>query len=687
MKKREQGVLTIEASLILTVLIFFVLFIFSFARIYRAQNLMSHSVLQTADAIATESFLRETAFEGGKEDVVFLASGLTGATSVSENTFESLRSADLPKIAREKFIHSIAPTKEEADIKLKNIGIRDGVDGIDFSACCMDFRNDDVIIAVKYTLTTQFAVFGMTEVEMTKSAKAKTFGEILFAVTTEPNNPNWGSTTGDTKTTYGSKVMIEANANYGYKFVKWNDGNTQNPREVEVTDAQHYIAIFERDQFGININTRINYNRSLADISHTNYGTTSGAGVYLYEDTATITAAPTEHYVFVGWDDGGDGDIDSHSTTRSIYVNATKKFVAVFEPRTYTVSVRSSNDSYGTAYVSQGASHGRSVTAEYGSRVNLTASVTNAWVCRFNRWSNNDTRDSINVTVRGNDTYTADFYKNTCYVDFYSNGTHVHRAEVIKGFSINSSAGYGGGLLSNPRMPSNPSRSGYRFVGWYLGGVSFSASTQVSGNVRVDAVWECPVTLYANGGRFWDGTDSKVIYVREGSVFNFNSYIPSRSGYYFGGWSGGYSGNVRIYSSTSASANWNCAHPTRRVETSGSTCQGGVKRYYCNTCNAFLGEEWYGGNGGHDFSARCNVLHGWNRFTGNVSGGCGTNHVGGSYCRTCRVTHYNGGVYAYHILCKYCGTHKGTGPYNYCWCANPHCRSAADGRVALSCPY
>ena len=57
-KKRQQGILTVEASIVLTLLILLVLFLFSFGRVYRAQSLVSHATLQAADAVALESYLR-----------------------------------------------------------------------------------------------------------------------------------------------------------------------------------------------------------------------------------------------------------------------------------------------------------------------------------------------------------------------------------------------------------------------------------------------------------------------------------------------------------------------------------------------------------------------------------------------------------------------------------------------------
>ncbi len=53
---------------------------------------------------------------------------------------------------------------------------------------------------------------------------------------------------------YDSEVIITADAFEGYQFVKWNDGNTENPRKIRVSDEEKiYIAIFSpRGSFKVN---------------------------------------------------------------------------------------------------------------------------------------------------------------------------------------------------------------------------------------------------------------------------------------------------------------------------------------------------------------------------------------------------------------------------------------------------
>lgn len=496
MKKREQGILTIEASIVLTLMLLFILFLFSFGRVYRAQSLVSHASLQSADAVALESYLRETALQADAAEVVYLASHMADSTAISTESLESLRSADLPKIVREKFIAAIAPSEAEADAKLRSMGVKDGLSGIDFSACKMDLAKEDVIVAIKYTIEMQFPVFGFQEISATKAAKAKTFGEILYEVSTEVNHPGWGSTSGDSKVTHGSTVEISATPNYGYKFVGWDDNgdgrvdSAESNRTVTVTDAQHYTAIFEKDKFGINLSMRV---QSSSNSSHSDYGTVNGAGTYEYLDNAVLKAEPKEHYEFVGWDDNNDGRVDNTQNPRTVTVDKTYNLKAVFRPKTYTVAVKTNQSGWGTAAVSQGNKKGTSIEAEYGSEVTLTAAANTLY--RFTKWSNNASGTSQKVTVKGPATYTAYFEHDTCKITFFSGGDVFHTTEVIRGSSIRGSSKEVGATMPT----SAPTLSKQYFTGWQYNGSTFSADTKISSDVTVTAQFVSPGVTLSGG--------------------------------------------------------------------------------------------------------------------------------------------------------------------------------------------
>lgn len=65
-----------------------------------------------------------------------------------------------------------------------------------------------------------------------------------FLITVESSDPNMGRVKGGGSFDSLSVIRIEAIAEDGFKFSKWNDGNKKNPRRVTVMSNQKYTATF-----------------------------------------------------------------------------------------------------------------------------------------------------------------------------------------------------------------------------------------------------------------------------------------------------------------------------------------------------------------------------------------------------------------------------------------------------------
>ncbi len=66
-----------------------------------------------------------------------------------------------------------------------------------------------------------------------------------YTITVVSANPNMGSVVGGGTFDYGTTILIAAGAFENYEFVRWYDGNTDNPRTVIVTENATYIAEFQ----------------------------------------------------------------------------------------------------------------------------------------------------------------------------------------------------------------------------------------------------------------------------------------------------------------------------------------------------------------------------------------------------------------------------------------------------------
>ena len=89
----------------------------------------------------------------------------------------------------------------------------------------------------------------------------------------------------------GTEITLTAIANVGYGFVKWSDGNTENPRTIVVTEDLNLTAEFAINQYEVSVTSDEN-------------GYVTGSGTYDYGTEVTIEAIANEAYRFVQWSDG-----------------------------------------------------------------------------------------------------------------------------------------------------------------------------------------------------------------------------------------------------------------------------------------------------------------------------------------------------------------------------------------------
>ena len=129
-------------------------------------------------------------------------------------------------------------------------------------------------------------------------------------------------------------AIIEAVANYGYHFVQWNDGNTDNPRNIVVTEDITYTAEFAANTY--TVSTKVNDDAM---------GSVSGAGPYFYTAEATLTATANPFYRFVQWSDG------ITDNPRVVMVEKDSLFTAEFEIETFNVVAASGEPDRGRVKV------------------------------------------------------------------------------------------------------------------------------------------------------------------------------------------------------------------------------------------------------------------------------------------------------------------------------------------------
>ncbi len=125
------------------------------------------------------------------------------------------------------------------------------------------------------------------------SVLTASFAKNTYTVEVYSSDQNIGSVSGGGVFEYLDTTVLTATAVAPYHFVRWSDGNTQNPRRFVVTSNAVRTAIFGIDTFCVSL---------LVDsVTH---GTCTGFGNYPYGSAASVVAVPYSGYQFSHWSDG-----------------------------------------------------------------------------------------------------------------------------------------------------------------------------------------------------------------------------------------------------------------------------------------------------------------------------------------------------------------------------------------------
>lgn len=197
-------------------------------------------------------------------------------------------------------------------------------------------------------------------------------------------NPTMGiaEVTEDASCSNGRTATIEATANYGYHFTMWSDGVVDNPRNVVVVCDTVMTALFERNEYTLTV------------VCEESQGFVSGAGVYLYGDTARVAIAANEGFVFNRWEETGDT-----LTAIEVVMNSDVTLTALFDTIYYSLTLGSNNSEWGS--VSGGGEYA------YGTEVEITATANDGY--RFVQWSDGVTENPRVVVVVEDIELTAEF--------------------------------------------------------------------------------------------------------------------------------------------------------------------------------------------------------------------------------------------------------------------------------------
>ena len=133
-----------------------------------------------------------------------------------------------------------------------------------------------------------------------------------YTITTNVSPTGAGTVTGGGTYPEGTSVTMTATANSGYAFSRWQDGNTNNPRTITVTQNATYTAIFEQDEPPAGDTVFIVYNGNSVTVTNP----FSNDGVEVTTSSANVTVNSTKSNVpYVVSGTSSNGSLTMYSTS------------------------------------------------------------------------------------------------------------------------------------------------------------------------------------------------------------------------------------------------------------------------------------------------------------------------------------------------------------------------------------
>ena len=175
-------------------------------------------------------------------------------------------------------------------------------------------------------------------------------------------------------------MQLTATPDNGYHFVKWSDGNTDNPRTIELTCDTTFTALFAPNQCTVSLQC------------DENQGSVEGAGVFDYLAEVQISATPAYGYHFSSWSDGNTDNPRTITVTKDVTLTAN------FAPNTYTLNV--------SCNAEQGSVTG---SGSYNYLSNRTIEATSNYGYHFTQWSDGNTDNPRTIELRQDTTFEAIF--------------------------------------------------------------------------------------------------------------------------------------------------------------------------------------------------------------------------------------------------------------------------------------
>lgn len=268
----------------------------------------------------------------------------------------------------------------------------------------------------------------------------------------------------------------------------------------------------------------------------------TGAGMYDYNTSATITLAVNSGYTFNGWSDGLEGT----NTTRTITVTEDKELVANFIVADPDWTITWMNEDGTVNLVTPVGQKAGTATTYTGPTP--TKPATAQYTYTFDGWATEANgekvyKNGLTPVATANATYYAHFSStvNTYKVTLASNPVGAATLSGAGTYEYNESA------TAVTIAVTNYNAMNYTFTGWSDANTDETRQMAITGDINMTANF-APRTYTI----LWKNEDGSATLETDGSqaygtATAFNAAAPTKSGYTFDGWTTEANGEGALY--------------------------------------------------------------------------------------------------------------------------------------------
>ena len=364
-------------------------------------------------------------------------------------------------------------------------------------------------------------------------------------------------------------ATIEATSDSCIHFVQWSDGNTDNPRTLNLTQDTTLVAQFESTTYQVNIFAGENGLLRVQDNWNWDYLETDTFSVEMTDcgselTTKQICAYPDEGYYFAGWSDGNTEQCRNFTITQDTTITALFK-----EIKYYSVTLRGNSIIGYFQYFNEKGDIDKMWFNDGSEIIKITVPeglsvyfYENNMECgTWHGWSDSVTENERTITITS-DTIITSLFDATTYQVSITAGENGSLSEEYNDVTLTDCDGQGETIY----VCAYPD-DGYYFAGWSDGNTEQCRTFTITQDTTITALFKeikyYSVTLrgnhiegyyqyiedWGNISDSWFSQSQIIITVREGLSVNF--YESNMNCGTWLGWSDGVTDNERTITITS----------------------------------------------------------------------------------------------------------------------------------------